>query len=289
MKKKNVLIWLIVAIVMFFLGGVLITVGAGIGADVSKSSKFFNINMTGELTMVTGQSEKYDGVNKIDVDADNLRVEFVQSGDDNYYIEYSVEDDYAVPKVTYDNGTLKVKQEERHFFINLDFSNWFSGQERYLKVYVPKDAKLDTVDIKTSNGRIEIKQQIELGTLKADTSNGSVSLADVTCTGKTDIKTSNGAVKCGGTFKDEVVIKTSNGSVTLEGSYNDDVDVKTSNGRINADIDGDIEDYNLDIDTSNGSITVNGDKKSDDYSRDVDADKEIKLKSSNGSIELDIE
>ncbi len=289
MKKKNVLIWLVVAIVMFFLGGILITVGIGLGADVSKSGKYFNINMSGEIEMVTGQSESYDGVKKIDVDADNLRVEFLQSDDDVYYIDYSVSDEYAVPKITYNDGTLKVKQEERGFFINIDFFGWVAGQEEYIKVYVPKDAKLDDVDISTSNGRIEIKQQIEIGTLKVDTSNGSVSLSEVTCTDKTDVKTSNGSVKCDGTFKDEVVIKTSNGSVTLGGTYDEGVDVKTSNGRIKAEIDGDKDDYDINIDTSNGSVTVNGDKVGDDYEHDVDADKEIKLKSSNGSIELDME
>lgn len=289
MKKKNVVIWLVVAIAMFLLGGVLITVGIGIGADVSQSGKFFKINMTSESTVITGQSEKYSGVKRIDVDGDNIRVEFVQSENEDYYIEYSVDDDYAVPQVTYENNTLKIKQEERGFFINIDFQGWFSGQEKYVKIYVPKDAKLDDVDISTSNGRIEVKQQMELGTLKVDTSNGSVSVADVTCTGKVEVKTSNGSVKCDGTFYEEVVIKTSNGSVTLEGVYESGVDVKTSNGKIDAEIDGDIDDYDIDIDTSNGSVIVNGGKEGDDYERDVDADKKIKLKSSNGSIELDME
>ena len=289
MKKKNVLIWLVVAVIMFFLGGVLITVGIGLGADVSKSSKYFNINMTGELTMVTGESEKYNDVKNIDLDVDNLRVEFMQSTDENYYIEYSVYDDYVIPKITYDNGTLKVKQEQRSFFINLDLTGLFANREEYIKIYVPQNAKLNDIDVCTSNGRIDVKQQINVDSIKLDTNNGSINVEDVTCEGKVDIKTSNGAVKCDGTFTDEFNVKTSNGAVTLKGTYKGDVDVKTSNGRIKAEIDGKFSDYNVSLDTSNGSIVVNGEKRSDDYQVDHDADNDIKLDTSNGSIDLDFQ
>ena len=130
---------------------------------------------------------------------------------------------------------------------------------------------------------------MEVDVIKCDTNNGAVNLKGVTCKESTDVKTSNGSVKCDGIFNKDTQIKTSNGRVELKGEYSGDIEVKTSNGSVDANIDGDESDYNITLDTSNGSIRVGGDKKSDNYEKDNNAENELKLKTSNGSIELDFE
>lgn len=130
-----------------------------------------------------------------------------------------------------------------------------------------------SVAIKTSNGRVEVKN-IE-GDVKVDTSNGRIVAQDIF--GTVDLETSNGTVSLSGVFAGTGnQVRTSNGSIKLglapEAALT--VAAQTSNGSLRCDMAGDrfqatgskrkktfaigegSSDTFLKLRTSNGSVTI---------------------------------
>ncbi len=289
MKAKSVIIWICVALALIVVGGGIMAAGVALGGDPRLGNRFVNINFGTDNSAITGTSDKYTGISCVDIDGHNLGIELCETEGKECYVEYSVSNEYYVPQITVKGDTLTIKQEDIRFIFNFDLSLFKVNGKKSVKVYVPKDVVLKKLDVETDNGGITVSGGVTVEEIRIDTSNGAVKTSGITCLGKFDAKTSNSAVHCDGIFKDEIKVKTSNGAVSLKGTYEGDIDVKTSNGRIEAEIEGELKDYNVDLDTSNGSIYVNGDKQSDEYRVNNNAKQDLKLDTSNGSIELDFE
>lgn len=109
------------------------------------------------------------------------------------------------------------------------------------------------VDVRgtTSNGEVDLSG---VGTVDVSTSNGRIELEEVT--GRITVSTSNGRIEGSELRGDGITAKTSNGSIELELDTPQDVRANTSNGAITLRVpDGD---YEIVAETSNGgrNITV---------------------------------
>jgi DUF4097 and DUF4098 domain-containing protein YvlB len=135
------------------------------------------------------------------------------------------------------------------------------------RAYIPS-ISLNTLDLKTSNGYISIKDALTANDISLTTSNGyisascsartlSVSTSNGQITGffegeHVEIETSNGRVdiQCGdGVY----TIATSNGSVDIETGNSGSYDITSSNGRVTVTAQ---EDFSFDLSTSHASIDI---------------------------------
>jgi DUF4097 and DUF4098 domain-containing protein YvlB len=113
-------------------------------------------------------------------------------------------------------------------------------------------ASLSEIDLRTSNGRIEVTGFD--ATLKGHTSNGQISLERVA--GAIDVQTSNGSVHAK-QIGAPAIIETSNGSVEAElaPGKTGAVEIRTSNGSVTLELPAGWN-GTLDADTSNGKVTI---------------------------------
>ncbi len=143
--------------------------------------------------------------------------------------------------------------------------------------------------LKTSNGRIEAKDVD--GDLNLSTSNGAIRVENVR--GYVNARTSNGSINIKET-EGILEVKTSNGSIEVEipGIRGDNVDLVTSNGSIDVYIDVGL-DVDIEMDTSNGRIklhdmelSVSEIKKTYVKGKLGKGGSRVKIRTSNGSIDL---
>ena len=279
----------ITAAVLIGVGLLLVVVGVLTGAQ-----RGVYFDKGGIKVLKSGDEFEYEksdieNVKDIDIDINNARVEFKASQNDKFGIKISLCDNSAEPYINIDNGKISVEQKSRFYVFNISFDLWdlFSNKTNVITVYIPKNAKLDSVCVDTSNGAIDIQQDFNTDTLEICTSNGKITVNGVTCSKKTELKTSNGAIDCNGKFNTDTYFKTSNGRIDASGSYKGKTYIKTSNGAIEFSTSESEKSYNIDADTSNGSIRVNGIKVDDDYRQiQTDAANKLEVDTSNGSVTM---
>lgn len=255
--------------------------------------------------METEESDDYSGIENIKVDVYNYPIEIIETDSDTVKCEYTFNNNVSKPTINVVNHTLTVTDNDSsNFWLNFNFLNW-SGNE-YIKIYVPKDKKLDNLNLETRNGAIDITANMTVIKLKAKSSNGRIVISDLTCKERASVNTSSGRIECNGDFKGVNEFVTSNGKVLCEGNYEGNTKLDTSNGRIEftgtflgglncQTSNGAIfvncktsrELCNIDAKTSNGSIKIDDSKMSDSFSENKDADNNLSMKTSNGSITAD--
>lgn len=119
------------------------------------------------------------------------------------------------------------------------------------------DAK--AAEIKTSNGRIQADRLQTQTEISLKTSNGRIQTGELHCTKELRLQTSNGAIDGGHISAQDIFLITSNGKVEalVEGSLNDySVDSGTSNGKNSLPAHTSGAPRRLSVRTSNGRIDV---------------------------------
>jgi DUF4097 and DUF4098 domain-containing protein YvlB len=164
------------------------------------------------------------------------------------------------------------------------FFNFGESPGAEIEVTAPPNTR---VELRTSNGRVEVHGMHQSGTVR--TSNGAIVVEDVT--GDFDISTSNGGVsiaRARGTFD----VETSNGRIEFDGELASGGDnrMTTSNGSVEIRLQG-TPSVQLDASSSNGSVTTRLPilTKSPGDERHVEGtigagDAELFVRTSNGSV-----
>lgn len=84
-------------------------------------------------------------------------VSVAASEDGKYYIEYTLDGNYSEPKYELKNGKLSFTQQDHDGYMTgmfgLSIGN-VSGEDSYIKVYVPKGTVLDAADIYNDYGDV---------------------------------------------------------------------------------------------------------------------------------------
>lgn len=152
-----------------------------------------------------------------------------------------------------------------------DFFNFdFDFMSHALRIYIPEgtEVKLNAV---TSNASIQ-SESIEFSDIELKTSNGKIELTDVNCGGSAVLTTSNSTIKLENiTVKDRLDCSTGNGGITLSDIKAGSVEADSSNAPITL---GTVSAESLNAETSNGRIEING----------LNITREIRLKTSNSGI-----
>jgi len=237
------------------------------------------------------------------IDVDNVPIYIVPTKDEKVKITYyESKRTKFTTKETKDSFTFKSK----HKFIVLDMDFSFLFFDNKVTIEVPENMIL-SYDIKTDNGRIEIKS-LTVSDSKFETNNGRIKASSVKSDNGLEFRTSNGQINLTGVRAFKILAKTNNGSInlkrvntlksinattdngriTLENLTSPNIKLTTNNGRVTGNILGDEIDYSRDLKTDNGHITINGTRYADKIKDRQTKNKSLYIKTDNGNIDIDI-
>ena len=105
---------------------------------------------------------------------------------------------------------------------------------------------------------------------------------------KIKIDGGSGSIKADDCKIGDFVSDSTSGSVKIANSTLDNADIKLNSGEIKLELNGNEADYGYDIEKGSGSIKINGARYDDDLQKSGNTDKMLKLKSTSGSINIEI-
>ena len=157
------------------------------------------------------------------------------------------------------------------------YLNFFNYSHDPVVIELP-EGFTGSLELKTSNGFIEMTDQNDLAELVCSTSNGPIQLRNITSAKSVSCETSNGDIRLMTVrAKNALKAKTSNSPIEAERIQSDEIELQSSNGRITGTILGKMEDYVIRSSTSNGNNTL---------PERTTGSKKLTAETCNGSIEL---
>ncbi len=212
--------------IFIFLIFVAVTVLSGCGAHVNISlsnslkksdAKEFNIEKTA-----------VEPIKRIDIDASTADIMLIE--DDNYYVEFHYYYWEKEPEYMEKEGAIKFDDSgifPKSYSINFDIDN-------YVKVYLPKDAKLDEIYINTASGDVSL-QDFLADTLELQVAYGDLSIENVSVQ-KASINMASGNGDIQDLNVQNLILKDSYGNITLKNintsNITDTIDLKKSDMEI---------------------------------------------------------
>lgn len=156
MNKKTRTI-LICAVILMFVGGIMMAVGLLNGAKTTLywDSEEHRLVCAGVDEMyVTREKFSVDEFDEIDIEVSRGKVKFVPA--DGYYVEYSVMSDNENP-LTVQDGKLTFRDDTRRFHV-LNFGFFFNlgDRDEYLTIYYPKDSEFGSITAELDMGNLEM-------------------------------------------------------------------------------------------------------------------------------------
>ena len=278
-------------------GAVLLGVGIALGG-----SPFFYYDTDGlhvkENTEETAkqdyvlESTKIGALSSLELDLHNADLQIV-SGDD-WSVEYVLDGECSQPVYSVENGTLILKEgsylRTGYYRFGFGYGNgWMYDSETmarspYVKITVPENARLDSVNISSGYGKISIEKNLradsavvygEYGNIRldgwtGDTLNVETEYGDLTA-GTLDgsevtIRGAYGSLQIDSLKTDLAAIESEYGDVTADVDQAQSVDVDCSDGEVRLNLAGKLEDYGVSLYSEYGTIRVpQGTVESDDY------------------------
>ena len=309
MRAKSII--LIIAVILI-LGGLIMS----FAALASTGFDWRRISQDGDTEQKRFDTEA-SGIREIIVRERNREIILEPSVDGKIHIIY-FESEKETYRIRTDDGKLTIEVEDRR--------RWFDFigihiETQSTTIQIPAEFSGD-VDLDTKNGDVDVsdlavKGKVKLSTsnggilaegltvggdFDADTSNGRISADNVTVGGGFDASTKNGQIELAGviiegeayakssnssiTVKDVaarvLTLDTSNGSIRLSGvDVAEKLDCHSSNGSIRGTVKGRDSDFRITSKTSNGRNNLPASYGS--------GPKEMLIKSSNGSIDIQFE
>jgi len=213
-------------------------------------------------------------------DCDKILIKYYDSDDLKYNID--VKDDTLMLKNT--NLKHKYKNLELNILLpkkilkNIDINN--KNGDVDIDSYKSKN-----VIIKNTNGNANIK--IDSNIFEIKNKNGNIKISNNSDDVK--IKNTNGNINFSGN-SNKIKIGNNNGNVYFNGVSND-IKINNMNGKINCDIKGNKDDYNINFKTVNGFTSINNikiDKNNKDLNinKNKNTNKNLNLKTFNGNISI---
>jgi hypothetical protein len=243
--------------------------------------------------------EKFSNV-ELDITSEN--VEFITA--DSYGIEI-IKDNNIEFFWENKNDTLTVKQKNNRFFnifnINIDF--WHFGKGDVIRIYLPKDAIMDNVNLTVSSGRTSTND-LNCKNLSIKTTSGSNELTNsrienlefVATSGKieinnceilkSDIKLTTGKIDADNVKLTDTNIYATSGKIDISGELFKKTKIKIVSGNANFDINGRPDDYSVKSSVTSGYVQFDGEKLSNSFIN-RQAENEIDIVVTSGYAKLD--
>ena len=231
-------------------------------------NKIYNIKIIDSAKVIVKENK----------DCDEILIKYYDSDDLKYNID--VKDDTLILENT--NLKHKYKHLELNILLpkkilkNIDINN--KNGDVDIDFY-----KSEKVIIKNINGNANIK--IDSNIFEIKNKNGNININNNSDDVK--IKNTNGNINFSGN-SNKIKIGNNNGNVYFNGVSND-IKINNMNGKINCDIKGNKDDYNINFKTVNGFTSINNikiDKNNKDLNinKNRNTNKNLNLKTFNGNI-----
>ena len=269
--KKFWMVLLILAVV----GIVLMACGFSLGAYTNLSLDRNGLNYGGAEKMIDVNETNIGQITEIDIDMAAANVEIIPGPDYGYEI-HSTRNNPITHK--FENGKLTISQNLsfswRLFSFNFDFSH------DSVKIYLPPEAFMQNVSVRTASGKIYLSS-MNCDRFNLSSSSGKIDAKDVTATdfsanctsGKVSLDSvkadrfnlvlTSGQLTANNINSGTLSATLTSGSAKLSGQFLGSTNISMTSGSVNMDIDGKREDYRTSASTVSGSVRVNGEKLND--------------------------
>ena len=268
--------WIVIACI-FVLGVALTTAAFALGASGSAwyDRQGLHFGQSERLEVSDTSTEPFQDIDIRLLDAD---VEIIVAN--NYGYEFSYTGTFE-PKIEVRNGKLSVIEQEDNWHINIfgwNWQNWvFYDRGAQLKVYVPRNATLNNVNLDMASGntvfdgsQMSVKAlecrslsgnvkfaDLKLEQLTLDVASGNVELKNVSAlTGNINIL--SGWLHYSGAKLDSITLNMASGNLDLEGEVTKLLELRIISGDSKILLAGSKDDYSFELKKISGSVRVNG-------------------------------
>lgn len=180
------------------------------------------------------EKEKLDRFQNLDVETDYNDIEIVPSDDSNFYLEYRLYAQSTDPQYQVDQDTLSfqcIQEPVTDMDIGFFIANTDKKQEQgFVRIYIPKDARLETVKLNNSDSRIRYNGP-DADTFHITSAYGEIHLEDKKAKTIT-LTSSDGDILCHSLSCEELALKNQYGETGLENIEAKDVTLEASDGMI---------------------------------------------------------
>ena len=285
--KKVTKIWMIIAGAAIGIGAILMivasTIGGVTGVYLDSDWKIRTIRPEDSETY---DSEPMKDIKEIAVNLHDDNIVIRESGDEYFHVH--VDSTFGGRSdVSEENGKLSVEQNSYKRFVSIDFTFRPWRRQDEVIVYVPRNADLKELKLKTSDGNITLEAAMTSQKTEVVTSSGNISVMDLK-SNDTTIQSSDGNIVSNGAFVNSTSIKTSSGNITATGSYQGQVKLKTSDGNVGMTISEKRADSSIHAKTSDGTVRINNSKVGNDFEEKNASKNSYELKTSSGNVTIEI-
>lgn len=152
--------------------------------------------------------------------------------------------------------------------------------------FIIKDAEVATLNVRSLSGGIDM-ENVTAESIEGNSTSGGVDFTNVNAK-KANLDVTSGSFNMDGCEIDDLIAESTSGGVKAEDTRIDNADLDVSSGGVNLNLSGDVNDYDFDLSVTSGSIRINDEKKDGDYILSTGKDKKIKVETSSGSININI-
>lgn len=256
-------IGLILAITGFFMGGKL-----GIVRDNSKFKVFDS-----KETVI--KNEELSSFKSIDITSNFNNIDIIKS--DRYAIEIQYEGDNSEINYTIKDEKLVIEESKvKNKGINIDFRIGDSQIPRYIKVYVPSNVDLDSIDVKSDNANITMNdlsasdillhceygninaENINTDIFKVEMDNGNINIKKLNSNNNAVLKNLYGNIEINDSTFNKLSNDVTNGSLNMENTSIDNVIINNEYGNIKS---HSLITNGLQIKSDNSKIDLDGEFK----------------------------
>ena len=248
----------------------------GGGSAVAAETPMVHVEVAADEGTATESWVQVPAFSRIEVELDMGNVSVIPTGE--YDLSFSGEH-AALLDYEMDGDTLRITGTA------LSAMEFFtSGDEAAVTIGIPEDASLDTVDIHTAMGQVELGG-FTANSLTVSTDLGNVSLDSVMAS-DADITLSMGDLTGYSlTTTDSLTVKNDMGDVYLDGDFQGNTDITLSMGDLDLTTWQSMDTYSLDLNVSMGDLYLDGSTQYGSVRREGGPN-QLKIANSMGSADV---
>lgn len=264
-----IVIGIVLAMIGFASGGkwliLLSDTGFHVPKNQSLSTKSYELDAFTNIHLLT----KHADIEILPSDHYALEVKSFDTKD----ISYSVKD-----------GTLTVETKNAvDNAITIGFGSFHSPT---ITVYIPRDAKLSTIDLDASFGDISL-EQLTTQQLNLLVSHGDVSFEKIVAE-TTEITQSFGDLTFQEFTSSSLIVENEHGDIDIDGELNGKSTITSSFGDIDLALLNKESDLGLNLNSSFGEITVNDTSMEGDFSQSHEGNNQLEVSITHGDLDLSL-
>jgi len=184
-----------------------------------------------------------------------------------------------------EGDTLKIEEKTKlGYNLNVDLSFLFQRRrENKLKVYIPKNVELESLNIKNVSGDIDLTM-VEAEKMTIDIVSGDLE-ANMIVVKECEARMISGDIEMEAVVIQRLFVKNASGDVEISGIVLDS-EFSLISGDVELELSGRREDYAFDINNKSGDVYLNGKRSHDLGSGLADSEKKVKMDILSGDISL---